>query len=198
VSTAIALDPQSETFSLRELDSQALVNHIVDTLSTAMATTLKDLEPYIREVWRRLDEGEVIKVGKDEYRTKKEFCGGVLSRTYRAVHYMLNGGNQNRSLPTPDPGTVQSSSEPDSRRMSVGWNGHHQTEFTLESLATLKVGDVLFCYRGKGRPMLQTIGRITAKRITTRAGICSSEELEQCTFSGNDGFPTEGNCFMRC
>jgi hypothetical protein len=52
VSTAIALDPQSETFSLRELDSQALVNHIVDTLSTAMATTLKDLEPYIREVWR--------------------------------------------------------------------------------------------------------------------------------------------------
>jgi hypothetical protein len=106
VSTALTI--QSETVSLSEMSSKALVIHIVDTLTAAMVPALKDLEPYIREVWRRLDAGEVIKVGKDEYRTRKDFCSGVLGRTYRAVHYMLNGGNQNRSLPA----ATETDSEP--------------------------------------------------------------------------------------
>jgi len=89
----------SETVSLSKMDSPAIVDHIVVTLSTSMVRTLEDLKPYILEIWRRLDEGEVIRFASDEYHTRKEFCSGVLGRTYRAVHYMLNDGNQNRSLP---------------------------------------------------------------------------------------------------
>lgn len=89
----------SETVSLSKMDSPSIVDHIVVTLSTSMVRTLEDLKPYILEIWRRLDEGEVIRFASDEYRTRKEFCSGVLGRTYRAVHYMLNDGNKNRSLP---------------------------------------------------------------------------------------------------
>ena len=92
--SATMLAIQSETVS--HCSTQALVTHIVDTLSHALTASLKELEPYIREVWHRLDNGEIIEVGKDKYRTRQEFCDGVLHRTYRAVHYMLNGGNQKR------------------------------------------------------------------------------------------------------
>src|SRR5690348_7441714 len=82
---------QSENVSLSEMKSEVLIRNITDSLNSAVVATLKELEPYIREVWRRLDAGEAIQVRGGDGRTvtcdtRKTFCTLVLGKTYRAVH----------------------------------------------------------------------------------------------------------------
>ena len=196
--TALAtVSSQSETVSLSGTDSQTIVNHIVETMSTAMVGTLQALEPYIQEIWRRLDAGEVIRVGKDEYHTRKDFCRGVLGRTYRAVHYMLQGGNQNRTpaVPPPAPTLV---SERAAGKMSAGWNGYHQTELTPDDVANLKVGDVLLCYKGKTQPYLLSVHAISPKQIRMVDGQVPADWALEHPRSVGNIFPTAGECYMRC
>ena len=90
MSTSIALATVEEQSSLTlgdpaEIDSESLGIFVRDGV-IGVAQKLVELKPYIEELWRRIDRGEVI-LGCS---TKKEFCQQVLQRTPRAVRYMLD------------------------------------------------------------------------------------------------------------
>jgi len=92
MSAALAIIEREEiTPSVREINSETLGLFVRDGM-IGVATKLVELKPYVEELWRRIDRGEVI-LGCS---TKKEFCQQVLQRTPRAVRYMLDGGNHNR------------------------------------------------------------------------------------------------------
>jgi Domain of unknown function (DUF4338) len=92
--TALALPSDSSTqvvpCDLSALDSENLGIIVRDGV-IGVATKLAELKPYVEELWKRLDRGQVI-LGCS---TKNEFCEQVLQRTPRAVRYMLQGGNPN-------------------------------------------------------------------------------------------------------
>ena len=98
--TALATVEQETlpTLDPAKIDSEKLGIFVRDGV-IGVATKLVELKPYVEELWRRIDRGEVI-LGCS---TKKEFCDQVLQRTPRAVRYMLEGGNHNRGGETVSP-----------------------------------------------------------------------------------------------
>jgi hypothetical protein len=70
------------------IDSESFGKFVRDGV-IGVAQKLVELKPYIEELWRRIDRGEVI-LGCS---TKKEFCQQVLQRTPRAVRFMLDRGS---------------------------------------------------------------------------------------------------------
>jgi|SRR5690348_5073814 len=82
------------------MDSESLGIFVRDGI-LGVATKLVELKPYVDELYKRLDRGEVILGCK----TKKDFCQSVLRRTPRAVRYMLAGGNYARGGETVSPQT---------------------------------------------------------------------------------------------
>jgi protein-tyrosine phosphatase len=85
---------------LRNFSNEELGLKIQDMVA-GICQNLADLRPLVEEAWRRLEDGQVV----SGCQTKKEFSEKILGRTYRAVRYMLDGGNRNRSetvsLPEP-------------------------------------------------------------------------------------------------
>jgi hypothetical protein len=84
-STLAVIEPENLVPSVCGMDSESLGIFVRDGI-IGVAQKLVELKPYIEELWRRIDRGEVI-LGCS---TKKEFCQQVLQRTPRAVRYMLN------------------------------------------------------------------------------------------------------------
>lgn len=78
--------------NLSELTTEQLGLRI-DALITKVEHNLKELMPLVLETWKRLEAGESV-LGCS---TKTEFSEKVLHKTLRAVQYMLNGGNHNRT-----------------------------------------------------------------------------------------------------
>jgi hypothetical protein len=54
---------------------------------------LSDLEPWIREAYRRIEDGQKVLGCK----TQKQLCERHLNRTWQAVHFMQQGGNPYRT-----------------------------------------------------------------------------------------------------
>ena len=93
---------KSESFSPSALSNEELSDRIVILARTA-CQSLSDLKPLVEEAWLRLERGQTV----CDCKTKVEFAEKVLGRTDRAVRYMLDGGNRNRtetvSVVTPAP-----------------------------------------------------------------------------------------------
>ena len=107
--TALATVEKPSSLALGDptkVDSETLGRFVRDGV-IRVAQKLVELKPYVEELYRRLDRGEVI-LGCS---TKKEFCQQVLQRTPRAVRYMLDGGNHNRGE-TVSPQVVMSAAGP--------------------------------------------------------------------------------------
>lgn len=166
------------------MKSEVLARHVEEQIVGAYKS-LKDLEPFITELWLRFD---ALK-GKETIHgctTRKEFCDRVLKKSYRAVHYMLTGGNPDNAKQRI--GEIQSEIISLPERTPVG--AEKSIEWSKTFPSKLKMGDVLFCLRGKTIPVLQTVYRVTSKRIKTLGGDgFSKKDLMAHKAKGNDGFP---------
>lgn len=97
-----------------QLSGEALARHVVDQFQTA-SCALEKLKPEVR---RLEQEFKALKPGATimGFASWKKFCPAKLGRSYRAVRYMLTGGNPaskagaprvKRISPRLDPGTKQ-------------------------------------------------------------------------------------------
>src|SRR5580692_8270096 len=82
------LEPVSTLLDVDGMSNDALGSYVENAV-LAIGQSLADLQPYIQELWVRLELGQTVLGCK----TKKEYCERVLHRTPRAVQYMLAGGN---------------------------------------------------------------------------------------------------------
>jgi hypothetical protein len=67
-----------------EMDSDAL-GKLVHDKASGLGIKMRDLRPFILEIWKRLEAGEIIYGCK----SKKRFCEVVFHRTLRSVQLML-------------------------------------------------------------------------------------------------------------
>ena len=74
----------SEITSLSAMDSETL-GGIVQDRASGLGIKMRDLKPFILEIWRRLEEGETI----CGCRSKKQFADKIFNRTQRSVQLLL-------------------------------------------------------------------------------------------------------------
>jgi hypothetical protein len=79
------------------LDREALARRVAEAVETAFAK-LSEHKADMEKLW---DEFDALKPGEKimNCESKKEFCETVLHRSYRAVRYMLTGGNPRNKKP---------------------------------------------------------------------------------------------------
>jgi hypothetical protein len=86
---------------ITQMESDALGLYVEEAMQ-GVCLKLVELKPYIEELWRRFDAGEVIRCCEN----KKQFCETILHRTPQTVRRMLSAGNpikkEGETPPQPD------------------------------------------------------------------------------------------------
>jgi len=127
--TALAIiedNNHSSTYSPVEMRARSIMSRL-----ESVSAKLKTLEEDVRLLWIDFDN---LKTGETILgcATKKEFCEKCLNRTYRAVHYMLEGGNTSRPVPStsenvslpPEPAPTTVVQLPDGSKITVRVNDY--------------------------------------------------------------------------